>query len=90
MLEIILDSEGHYSDALQAAAKAYEEKYGQSNSYQLAEIYGSVGDLDNTFKWLQRSLDIHDPGMSFLQVSPFLASARNDPRWPGILEHAGF
>ena len=50
MLVIILDSEGHNSDALQAAAKAYEEQYGEANSYQLAEIYGYVGDLDNTFK----------------------------------------
>ena len=90
MFEIIMDADGRDSDSLRAAAKAYEEKYGESNSYQLAEIYGSVGDLDNAFKWLEKCHEIHDPGMSFLQTSQFFASARDDPRWPGILKLAGF
>ena len=70
-------------------AKAYEEKYGLSNSYQLAEIYGYVGDIENTFKWLEMSHEVHDPGMPWLQVSLFLDSARGDPRWPAMVKLAG-
>ncbi len=90
MFEIIIDGEGRDTETLQAAAKAYEEQYGEQNSYQLAEIYGSVGDLDNAFKWLEKCQEVHDPGMAFMQTSQFLASARNDPRWPRMLELAGF
>jgi len=89
MYAIMLNSRGQNSDAVQAAATAYEEKYGVTNSYQLAEIYGYVGDLDNVFKWLQMCHEIHDPGMPWLQTSAFLASARNDPRWPVVVELAG-
>jgi len=89
MKAIMLNSRGQDSEAFQAAAKAYEEKYGLSNSYQLAEIYGFVGDLGNTFKWLEMSHEVHDPGMTWLQVSLFLDSARNDPRWPAMVELAG-
>jgi tetratricopeptide (TPR) repeat protein len=38
MYTVILDSRGEDSEALQTAAKTYEETYGVSNSYQLAEI----------------------------------------------------
>lgn len=89
MYAIILNGRGQNSQAVQAAATAYERKYGASNSYQLAEIYGSIGDLDNTFKWLQMCHEVHDPGMPWLQTSPFLVSARNDPRWPVMVELAG-
>jgi len=89
MYAIMLDSKGQDSDAMQAAATAYEEKYGTSNSYQLAEIYGYVGDLDSTFKWLEKSHEVHDPGMLWLQGSEFLESARNDSRWPDMVKLAG-
>ena len=90
MYEIIMASRGENTDAFQSAAKAYEEKYGTPNSYQLAEIYGFVGDVDNAIKWLEMSHKVRDPGMGSLQTSAFLASARNDPRWPTMVKLAGF
>jgi serine/threonine-protein kinase len=89
MRAIMINSRGQDSAAFQAAAKAYEEQYGVSNSYQLAEIYGYVGDLENTFKWLQMSVDVHDPGLPWLQVSLFLDAAKKDPRWPAMVKLAG-
>jgi len=89
MRAIMINSRGQDSEAFQLAAKAYEEQYGLSNSYQLAEMYGYAGDLENTFKWLEMSHEVHDPGMPWLQVSLFLDSARNDPRWPTMVELAG-
>jgi len=49
-----------------------------------------VGDLDNVFKWLEMCYEVHDPGMSYMQTSVFLAEASKDPRWPAMLELAGF
>jgi len=90
MYAIMVNSKGQDSEAFQAAAKAYEDKYGDSNSYQLAEIYGFVGDLDNTFKWLDKGLEVRDPGMPWMISSEFLTSAKNDPRWEEVVEHFDF
>ena len=89
MFEIVLMSRGENTAAVQAAAQAYENKYGLANSFQLAQIYGYAGDLDNAFKWLQTAYDVHDPGFIWMQVSPLLAPAHKDPRWQDMLELAG-
>jgi TolB-like protein/Tfp pilus assembly protein PilF len=90
MYLIMLNSRGEDSDAFQAAARDYGEAYGESNSYQLAEIYGFVGDLDNLFKWLDTAIRVRDPGTTWLQTSEFLVAAHDDPRWPEMVERAGF
>ncbi len=90
MLAIMVNSKGENSDAFQAAVQAYGEAYGTNNSYQLAELYGFVGDLDNAFKWLETGIEIRDPGIPWMPTSEFLVSAHDDPRWPEALESAGF
>ena len=90
MYAIMVNSKGQDSEAFQAAAVAYGEKYGLSNSFQLAELYAFVGDLDNAFKWLEKSHEVRDPGLPWLQTSEFLISAHDDPRWPRMLELAGY
>jgi TolB-like protein/cytochrome c-type biogenesis protein CcmH/NrfG len=89
MYAIMLNSQGENTEAFQEAAKAYEAAYGTSNSFQLAEIYGFVSDMDNTFKWLQTGIDVKDPGTPWATASEFLVPARDDPRWEGILEQLG-
>ena len=89
MYAIMLNSKGRDSDAFQMAATAYAEAYGVSNSYQLAEIYGFVDDLDNAFKWLQTGIDVRDPGMPWMTTSEFLVVAHDDPRWASMLEQVG-
>jgi adenylate cyclase len=89
MFAIMLNSKGENSEALQAAVLAYQQAYGMGNSYQLAEIYGFVGDLDNTFKWLQTGIDVRDPGMPWMTTSELLISAHDDPRWASMLEQVG-
>jgi TolB-like protein/Tfp pilus assembly protein PilF len=90
MYAIMLNSRGENSEAFRAAAEAYDEAYGVSNSYQLAEIYGFVGDADSAFRWLETGLGIHDPGLPWMQTSEFMLPLHADPRWPEILERAGF
>lgn len=90
MYAIMLNSRGENSESFRAAAAAYEEAYGLSNSYQLAEIYGFVGDVDSAFRWLETGLDIHDPGLPWMQTSEFLRPLHADPRWAQTLERAGF
>ena len=90
MHAILLNSRGENSEAFRAAAVAYDEAYGVSNSFQLAELYGFVGDVDTAFQWLESALDVHDPGMSWVSASEFLRALHDDPRWPEITARAGF
>ena len=90
MYDVLLIGRGENSEEFRAAAKAYEEKYGTPNSYQLAEIYGSVGDVENAIKWLEMCHEVHDPGIIWLDASNFLEPARSDPRWPKLVKLAGF
>ena len=89
MFAIMLNSKGEDSEEFRAAARAYADAYGVSNSYQLAEIYGFVGDLDNAFKWLATGIEVRDPGIPWMPISEFLVSAHDDPRWIETRERAG-
>ena len=86
----MINSKGENSESFLAAVRAYEEAYGTNTSYQLAELYGFVGDLDNAFKWLETGIEVRDPGIPWMTTSEFLVLAHNDPRWPETLERAGF
>jgi tetratricopeptide (TPR) repeat protein len=90
MYAIMLNSRGEDSESFRAAATAYAEAYGLSNSYQLAEIYGFVGDVDSAFRWLETGLEIHDPGLPWMQTSEFLRALHTDPRWAETARRAGF
>jgi len=89
MFAVMINSKGEDSEAYQAAVQAYADTYGDSNSYQLAEMYGFVGDVENTFKWLQPGIDVRDPGLPWASNSEFLVSVHDDPRWQKILEQMG-
>ena len=90
MLAIMVNGKGENSESYRAAVAAYAETYGEANSFQMAELYGFVDDVDNVFKWLQKGVDIKDPGIPWMTVSEFLVSSHDDPRWASILEQAGF
>ena len=89
MFMVMADSKGEDSADYQAAVRAYADAYGDSNSYQLAEMYAFVGDADNTFKWLQTGIEVRDPGMPWASTSEFLTSVHDDPRWASIMEQVG-
>ena len=89
MFAIMVNSKGEDSEAYQAAVQSYADTYGDPNSYQLAEMYGFVGDVDNAFKWLETGIKVRDPGLPWASNSEFLVSVKDDPRWPEILEQIG-
>ncbi|MEJ2129421.1 MAG: tetratricopeptide repeat protein [Woeseiaceae bacterium] len=89
MFAVMINSKGEDSEGYQAAVQAYADTYGESNSYQLAEMYGFVGDVENAFKWLETGIAVNDPGVPWAPNSEFLVSVRDDPRWPAIKEQIG-
>jgi TolB-like protein/tetratricopeptide (TPR) repeat protein len=73
-------AEGRVAES-DAALRVAEEKYSDSGAYQIADVYGRRGDRDNAFKWLEASLRIRDPGLTWLKGDGFLDSLHGDPRW---------
>lgn len=59
------------------------------SAFQIAEIYGYRGDIENCLKWLDISYDQLDPGLQGLLVSQFLKSVHSEPRYLTLLEKMG-
>ena len=60
------------------------------NEFQIGEVYGVRGEIDEAFAWLERGIAKRDPGMTHAKVSPRLKNLRDDPRWTGMLSRIGF
>jgi hypothetical protein len=48
------------------------------------------GETDEAFKWLERAIDLRDPGRFTAKVSPLLKPLHADPRWQPLLKKIGF
>jgi len=56
----------------------------------IALIYNSLGERDETFSWLERAFEQRDPKMVFLKVEPKWNNLRDDPRFQDLLQRVGF
>lgn len=63
---------------------------GDSASYQYAQIYVQLGDVDDAFASLDKAVEVRDPGLKFLKRDPFLDPIRRDPRYAALLERLRF
>ena len=88
-LAMIYFSTGRVAESDQALRKLIDY-HAEGNAYQIAEVYSLRGDLDNAFRWLDRTIDERDPGATHAKVNPRFAPLRDDPRWPALLERIGF
>ena len=52
---------------------------------QIAMIHAWQGDRDNTFKWLDRALAVHDPGLLDIQTRPEFDAFKSDARYQRAL-----
>jgi hypothetical protein len=56
----------------------------------LAVLHAGLGDTTETFAWLRRALDGHDPFLIYNFVNdPVMAPFRRDPRGQAILQAMG-
>lgn len=81
---------GRKSDALRMLAelKRMSRKRYVSN-FDFALTYTGLGDYDNAFACLQRSLLARDGNLIYLKADPLLADLRNDPRYYELLDKIG-
>lgn len=69
------------------------EVYSKSNSYPsiaLAEQYAVVGDKENFFKYMEKSLSERDPGITYFVSDPLYKNMKSDPRFSDIKKRIGF
>ena len=85
---VALAAAGRTRDALRTAQeletlsrKRYVSPYG------LAQIYASLNEKEQTFKWLQAAYDDHSVWMGYLGVDPVFDRFRSDPRFQELLGH---
>jgi len=58
--------------------------------YAMATVYAGLGNMDETFHWLEKSFLERPYNMSFLKVNPELDFLRSDPRFHGLLRKMNF
>ena len=75
--------------AADAALRAFMDKYSYGGPFQIAIVCALRKDPDGVFKWLDRSFEVRDSGLTQLFVSPFLIDYRNDPRFISVAAKLG-
>jgi tetratricopeptide (TPR) repeat protein len=54
--------------------------------YFIAIIHLGLGDLDQTFEWLEKAYQERSGFMAFINVEPMLDALRDDPRFKTLAE----
>jgi serine/threonine protein kinase/Tfp pilus assembly protein PilF len=81
---------GHEAEARRILAELQNDlDRGAASPTQIANVYTGLGDVDNAFKWLDRAVEVHDPGLVRMKMSSTLAPIRKDPRFKTYLTRVG-
>ena len=59
------------------------------SAWGIAVLHASLGDVDDTFKWLDIAVREKAPGLILLRIHPRLDSIRSDPRYWPLVEKVG-
>ena len=82
-VSVIYDKLGRHADAEAELAKM-TARFGGAATYNYAQIYAQWGNRAKALEWLEKALQVGDPGLAFLRVDPFLDPLRNEPRFQAI------
>jgi len=82
---------GKKGDALQLAHQVEDAAKKQYVcNYEIAQIYASMGDRDQAFKWLKSGVGQQCDCMIWLQGEPWMQSLKADPRYLDLIKRVGF
>ena len=68
-----------------AALAELLKTWGEQAAFQIAEVYGFRGEVDNAFEWLDKAYAQRDSGLTWIQGDPLLRNLTSDPRWDAFL-----
>jgi serine/threonine-protein kinase len=81
---------GRREEAMETVRQMHElarERY--VPAYGFAFAYAALGDKDQAFQWLERSLQDRAWEITYLKVDPALDSLRSDPRFNDLVKRVG-
>ncbi|MEM6496661.1 MAG: hypothetical protein AAF709_08045 [Pseudomonadota bacterium] len=73
----------------EAAVKELIEGHSDTAAYNIAYVYAHRHQADETFKWLEEAVSIHDGALAHIVEEPVFNSVRADPRWSALMERLG-
>ncbi len=79
-----------FDEQFQELISKSEESPAGSPSFYIAMVYAQMGEIDTSFKWLDKSYEDREVEMHWLKVEPPFEPLRGDPRWQEMLDKVGF
>ena len=58
-------------------------------AYNFAGVYAGLGDKDQAFQWLERSLQDRAWDITYLKVDPMFDNLHSDPRFADLVRRVG-
>jgi tetratricopeptide (TPR) repeat protein len=81
---------GRRADALKIAKEMMDmSAHGYVDFYQVAEIYGGLGDKDEAFRLLEKSYEQRSASLPYLAIDTAWYGMRSDPRYADLLRRMG-
>jgi serine/threonine protein kinase/Flp pilus assembly protein TadD len=82
---------GRRDDALKLLNECLASRKGKPiDTATIVEIYSALGEIEEAFKWLEKTYQDHVGTICWLKVDPILDNLRSDPRFKEYLKKAGF
>ena len=72
-----------------ALFEEFIEKHSKTDPANLADLYAFRGDIDQSFYWLNRAVEIKDPVLLEALAYPSLKILHKDPRWNTLINNMG-
>ena len=72
-----------------ALFEEFIEKHSKTDPANLADLYAFRGDIDKSFYWLNRAVEIKDPVLLEALAYPSLKILHKDPRWNTLINNMG-
>ena len=85
-LAVVYNKLGRHADAESVVAKMYATD-GDGVSYQFAGIYAQWGNAPKALDWLEKAVQLPDPGLISLKTDALLDPLRKEPRFR-VIEQA--
>ena len=76
-------------EASRQALAVLIENWGETGTFQIAEVYAFLGENDAAFQWLQKAYDNYDFGLAVLLGNPVFAKLTSDARYALFVEKFG-
>ena len=89
-LAIAYARSGKREEAMKTMGQMHElAKQRYVPAYGFGNAYAALGDRDQAFKWLERSLQDRGWEITYIRVDPGIDSLRSDPRFSDLVRRVG-